>query len=139
MLIFSDPAPTASTRLEQRSRPTSWLSRLMSPWVLRRPRRSTQPELLVVQITGAVKEYNSKAASGNTGQSGPPWRLVFLADAADAPVTRVFCGNCGSAFAHKVCLMQEYLATAPDCFILQQSQAFGDASTSAPGRQLSRL
>ncbi|KAL8278169.1 hypothetical protein RQP46_009342 [Phenoliferia psychrophenolica] len=42
-----------------------------------------------VKITGSVKEYNSKASSGNT-------------------VTRVFCGDCGAALAHK-------------------SKAFGDA------------
>ncbi|WRT64092.1 uncharacterized protein IL334_001021 [Kwoniella shivajii] len=40
------------------------------------------PKISDVEITGDVKEYNSKAASGNT-------------------VTRVFCGNCGSALAHK--------------------------------------
>ncbi|KAJ7779333.1 Mss4-like protein [Mycena maculata] len=34
-----------------------------------------------VKITGPVKEYSIKAASGNT-------------------VTRVFCGNCGSAISH---------------------------------------
>ncbi|KAJ7923598.1 Mss4-like protein [Mycena leptocephala] len=34
-----------------------------------------------VTITGPVKEYSIKAASGNT-------------------VTRVFCGNCGSAITH---------------------------------------
>ncbi|WWD17906.1 hypothetical protein CI109_102351 [Kwoniella shandongensis] len=40
------------------------------------------PKQSDVKITGAVKEYGSKAASGNT-------------------VTRVFCGECGSPLAHK--------------------------------------
>ncbi|KAF9449779.1 hypothetical protein P691DRAFT_532421 [Macrolepiota fuliginosa MF-IS2] len=35
-----------------------------------------------VTISGPVKEYTIKAASGN-------------------PVTRIFCGNCGSAISHK--------------------------------------
>ncbi|ORY32293.1 Mss4-like protein [Naematelia encephala] len=47
------------------------------------------PKITQVELTGDVKEYNSTAASGNT-------------------VTRLFCGTCGSALAHK-------------------SKAFGDA------------
>ncbi|KXN83096.1 hypothetical protein AN958_01847, partial [Leucoagaricus sp. SymC.cos] len=35
-----------------------------------------------IKITGPVKEYQAKAASGNI-------------------VTRIFCGNCGSAISHK--------------------------------------
>ncbi|KAE9400486.1 hypothetical protein BT96DRAFT_919484 [Gymnopus androsaceus JB14] len=52
-----------------------------------------------VQITGAVKEYNSKAASGNT-------------------VTRIFCSNCGCAMAHKSKVFGDKMAvqtgTLPD-------------------------
>ncbi|KAL8292152.1 hypothetical protein RQP46_001618 [Phenoliferia psychrophenolica] len=40
------------------------------------------PKKTDVEITGAAKEYNATAASGNT-------------------VTRVFCGSCGSPIAHK--------------------------------------
>ncbi|WVR05850.1 hypothetical protein IAU60_002876 [Kwoniella sp. DSM 27419] len=47
------------------------------------------PKIAQVHFDGNVKEYESPAASGNT-------------------VTRVFCGTCGSALAHK-------------------SKAFGDA------------
>ncbi|WVQ97241.1 hypothetical protein IAU59_004351 [Kwoniella sp. CBS 9459] len=47
------------------------------------------PKISDVELTGDVHEYNSKASSGNT-------------------VTRLFCGTCGSALAHK-------------------SKAFGDA------------
>ncbi|ORX35896.1 Mss4-like protein [Kockovaella imperatae] len=42
-----------------------------------------------VKITGDVKEYNSKAASGNTVAS-----LTANSDPT-------FCGTCGSALAHK--------------------------------------
>ncbi|WWC86169.1 uncharacterized protein L201_001042 [Kwoniella dendrophila CBS 6074] len=40
------------------------------------------PKISDVDFTGDVREYNSKASSGNT-------------------VTRLFCGTCGSALAHK--------------------------------------
>ncbi|KAF7348995.1 GFA domain-containing protein [Mycena venus] len=43
-----------------------------------------------VTISGPVKEYNIKAASGNTDF------LMF----GGLPVTRVFCSNCGSAITH---------------------------------------
>lgn len=52
-----------------------------------------------VTITGAVKEYTIKAASGNPGASTsnstvPSHLIGFL-------VTRIFCDNCGSAISHK--------------------------------------
>jgi hypothetical protein len=50
-----------------------------------------------------VKEYSIKAASGNTGASRlqRQKRFIELSDFyASRTVTRVFCGNCGSAITH---------------------------------------
>ncbi|KAM0745815.1 hypothetical protein T439DRAFT_330352 [Meredithblackwellia eburnea MCA 4105] len=49
------------------------------------------PLIKDVKITGDVKQYDSKAASGNT-------------------VSRLFCGNCGSALAHKTPVFGEAMA-----------------------------
>ncbi|ORY73100.1 Mss4-like protein [Leucosporidium creatinivorum] len=49
------------------------------------------PKQADVEITGAVKQYDSKAASGNT-------------------VSRLFCGNCGYAVAHKSVVFGDAMA-----------------------------
>ena len=65
-------------------------------------RRNRANPTRVAKIKGAVKEYNSKAASGNT-------------------VTRVFCGNCGAAFGHKVRRAPPATVPSPPCSCLPRS------------------
>ncbi|KAI5481305.1 hypothetical protein MNV49_004927 [Pseudohyphozyma bogoriensis] len=51
------------------------------------------PLIKDVKLTGNVKQFDAKAASGNTEKlTDELWGTV---------VTRLFCGNCGSALAHK--------------------------------------